>query len=174
MIKFRCKNCNQKIGVRDELSGKRVKCPKCKNIIIIPKVENVPLATSQNTSSDLKTDAKTSEFDLSLLDVPQDVRSPSQATARESASDQTSEDTSEAEEETASEAGQAVGERKLPWFIDIFLYPISAPGLITLAIIILLPLLIDIVSELLGPFGFFISIPGFFFIKIPIGLYLRH
>ncbi len=61
-------------------------------------------------------------------------------------------------------------ERKLPWFIDIFLYPISTAGLITLGIIILIPLLINIAVGLLGPFGLFVLVPGFF-INIVISLY---
>jgi hypothetical protein len=60
--------------------------------------------------------------------------------------------------------------RKLPWLIDIFLYPTSAPGLTALAIIILIPAFIALVAKALGPFGFIIAIPGFV-IRILIGLY---
>lgn len=36
MIKFRCKNCTQKIGVKDEYAGRRIKCPKCGQAVRIP------------------------------------------------------------------------------------------------------------------------------------------
>ncbi|MCG3180945.1 MAG: hypothetical protein BIFFINMI_03310 [Phycisphaerae bacterium] len=36
MIKFRCAQCNQKIGVPDEDAGKRVQCPTCGSVNLIP------------------------------------------------------------------------------------------------------------------------------------------
>ncbi|MEM9416673.1 MAG: hypothetical protein AAGA29_14525 [Planctomycetota bacterium] len=37
MIKFRCKHCSHKIGVKDEHAGRRARCPKCKEPVRIPK-----------------------------------------------------------------------------------------------------------------------------------------
>ncbi|XAM00253.1 hypothetical protein OT109_02465 [Phycisphaeraceae bacterium D3-23] len=37
MIKFRCKHCSHKIGVKDEHAGRRAKCPKCKEPIRVPR-----------------------------------------------------------------------------------------------------------------------------------------
>lgn len=37
MLKFRCGQCNQKMGVPDEYAGKRVRCPKCKNAQTVPQ-----------------------------------------------------------------------------------------------------------------------------------------
>ncbi len=39
MIEFICKNCGQKFKVSDQQAGKKGKCPKCKQTIIIPPVE---------------------------------------------------------------------------------------------------------------------------------------
>lgn len=36
MIKFCCKNCGQKFTVSDQQAGKKGKCPKCKQTIVIP------------------------------------------------------------------------------------------------------------------------------------------
>jgi hypothetical protein len=74
-------------------------------------------------------------------------------------------------EKRGIDEGEQVPKRSLPWIIDIFLYPISLPGLTILAIIIVVPLLIDIAVVLLGPFGFFIGIPGLI-VKIIIGGYV--
>ncbi len=36
MIEFGCKNCGQKLSVQDQYSGKRVKCPKCGSVGVVP------------------------------------------------------------------------------------------------------------------------------------------
>ena len=36
MIEFGCKNCGQKLSVQDQHSGKRVKCPKCGSVCVVP------------------------------------------------------------------------------------------------------------------------------------------
>ena len=61
---------------------------------------------------------------------------------------------------SAQEQAEHSGVRPLPWPIDILLYPFSAAGLVTLGIVIVIPMLIDLVVGLAGPFGFFFLIPG--------------
>ncbi|MEM1108530.1 MAG: hypothetical protein AAGH99_07555 [Planctomycetota bacterium] len=39
MIKFRCKTCQKKIGVKDEYAGRAIKCPGCETRIDIPLPE---------------------------------------------------------------------------------------------------------------------------------------
>jgi Tol biopolymer transport system component/DNA-directed RNA polymerase subunit RPC12/RpoP len=36
MIKFSCMLCGEKLSVQDQLSGKRIRCPKCNNTHIVP------------------------------------------------------------------------------------------------------------------------------------------
>ena len=50
MLKFRCGQCRQKIGVPAEYAGKRVRCPRCQQPSavpfpgeIVPQVEAMPL-----------------------------------------------------------------------------------------------------------------------------------
>ena len=38
MLKFRCKSCDQKIGVPEEWAGKKVRCPRCQNAIAVPQL----------------------------------------------------------------------------------------------------------------------------------------
>ena len=37
MIKFTCNNCGRKLGVKDELAGKRGKCPECHSLVAVPE-----------------------------------------------------------------------------------------------------------------------------------------
>ena len=39
MIKFRCSNCNQKLGVPEEYAGRRVRCTKCRQVATVPEPE---------------------------------------------------------------------------------------------------------------------------------------
>jgi len=168
VIRFRCKNCGQKIRVPEIHAGKKGKCPKCRNIIVVPNVESAA-AAPQTTPGDAAVSSKDATFALTFLDIPQEEKA--QPAAQDYAPDKTFEDLRKLEEEIRTDEAEPVPERKLPWLIDIFLYPISAPGLIILAIIIVIPLLIDFVAALFGPLGFFISVPGFV-INIVISLYM--
>jgi predicted RNA-binding Zn-ribbon protein involved in translation (DUF1610 family) len=40
MISFNCQVCEQKITVDDRFAGKKGKCPKCKNVVVVPKADN--------------------------------------------------------------------------------------------------------------------------------------
>jgi hypothetical protein len=101
-------------------------------------------------------DSKSAASGLTFLDLPEDDKSPDQRTT----ADKTSDQLQGLEEELAADEAEPVPERKLPWLIDIFLYPISTPGLTILAIVVVIPLMINFVAMLFGPFGFFISVPG--------------
>ena len=162
MIRLQCKNCGQKIKVSDQKAGKKGRCPSCKNIIVIPTLESkVPSGSSENFP-----------YDLTLLDVPEKDKASTQPAAEEYEQEKYLEEMYGNRAGRKTDEAEQTGKRRLPWIIDIFLYPLSISGLITLGIIIVLPLLVNIATLLLGPLGFFISIPGFVFIKIPIGLYL--
>lgn len=168
-INFHCEHCGRKFSVPQIHAGKKGKCPKCKNTIVVPKIQTTSSVTEQSNSEDIKTSSKSSTYDLAFLAMPprdkiQDLP-PTPSGISEKATEYNQEPEEEPPEDTDSPA-----ERKLPWFIDIFLYPISTAGLITLGIIILIPLLINIAAGLLGPFGLFVWVPGFF-INIVISLY---
>lgn len=115
MIEFACENCGQKITVPRVHAGKKAKCPKCKQIVIIPGTK------AKND------DTKSPEVELDISLKEQNL------------------DRSAGEEEAPESAVQnrvdfvPIEKRKLPWLIDIFLYPISVPGLTMLAIFIFIP-----------------------------------
>ncbi len=169
MIKFKCKKCGQKLSVPDSRANKKGRCPKCKSIIVVPKALTTSSAADQSDSGNIKTSSKSSAYNLTLQEVIQKDQTQDLALSQPDIPEKTAEDGQEPEEESPEET-ESIPQRKLPWLIDIFLYPLSAAGLTTLGIIIIIPLLINIAIGLLGPFGLLLVIPGFV-IRIVIGLY---
>jgi DNA-directed RNA polymerase subunit RPC12/RpoP len=167
IVSFRCKNCGHNINVSKMYAGKRSKCPKCGAIIVIPELEYRELVTGDIDSNNLQINPTDSASELSLLKSPEEDRAVTQPTGYKGLSESVQVLVKTPEEEDA----EAVGRRKLPWIIDIFLYPASIPGLTVLGIIIVIPLLISALQILLFQFAFSLSIIGFL-INIVIGLYL--
>ena len=139
MVRFNCEHCGQKIRVPETIAGKKGKCPKCKNIVIIPKPETAVSSTSETSSSDV------TDFDIdSILDMPQkDRRQPSGTLSEEVRKLKKS--------LGMEEEAEAVAARKLPWIIDIFLYPLNLAGIIHLiGLWLLVFLLCPLVMEFWG------------------------
>ncbi|MBC8469590.1 MAG: hypothetical protein H8D56_08970 [Planctomycetes bacterium] len=136
MIKFRCENCGQKFSVHKNNAGKKGKCPKCKNIVIIPELESTNSTLRQGDSEESKINSKYSAYDLSLLAMPQKDETQELALSHTEAAADSDEYNQEPEEESAEETAAL---RRLPWFVDIFLYPISTSGLVNLTILSFLP-----------------------------------
>ena len=40
MIKFRCHQCSKKIGVPEDISGRRVWCPHCGAVTVVPRAQS--------------------------------------------------------------------------------------------------------------------------------------
>lgn len=158
VIRFHCKYCQQRITVPKIHAVKKAKCPKCKNIIVVPNVESAA-AAPQTTPGDSAVSSKDATFALTFLDIPQEEKA--QPAAEGYAPDKAFEELRELEQEIATDQAEPVPEPKLPWLVDIFLYPISVPALTVLAIAVVIPLLIDFVVKLLGPvFGIFVWAPS--------------
>jgi len=215
VIRFCCEQCGHKIGVEDGHAGKRVKCPECSTVFVVPAESTVIDFTCANCGqriSDLKTHAGKKVICpkcQSMLFVPTDseasaesirvvrftcsmchreieepessrgklvecphckeyvpvpiVEKPAQQAAlpgrpggEDDTSDRQFEELQRSMGEMPVKAPDQPAERKLPWILDIFLYPTSKAGLITLSIIIFVPLLIRVVVNLLsaGAHGF--------------------
>jgi len=124
MIKFNCKNCGQKISVPEMHAGKKGNCPKCKTMIVIP----LPLGN----------DHKDFVPNIQLEEEPVNH-------------------TAEGDDGTLFSYEQITGgneelpERRLVWFIDIWLYPLNLAGIIHLICLWLLVfLLCPLVTGFLG------------------------
>jgi len=147
-IKFRCENCGQKFSVPQIHAGKKGKCPKCKNIIVIPKVQTTSSVTEQTNAGAPETSSKSSVDDSALLVTPQKDKIQDLPLSQPDISEKTAEYEQELEEESAEKTA-TLTQRKLPWLIDIFLYPLSISGLIHLVIFLCAPILISLAYQFL-------------------------
>jgi len=144
MISFHCKKCGKKIKVSEEQVGKKGRCPKCRTIVVVPKPKDVAPAISQ---SDLGSQ-KHPETHPPVADTTQKQEPESSQTSWDDAFAKTIEeaqdhdDRIQEQQEKEQEKTERTGHRKLPWFIDFFLYPTSLPGLINMGIFSLLPVLL--------------------------------
>lgn len=149
MIRFHCENCGQKFSVPETLAGKRGRCPKCKNIVVVPKTENAAPVTDQSNFSDSKVRTKYSGLDSAMFDIPQEDATANQINSQDSVAEKGLEELQKLVERSATDETEPVGNRKLPWIIDIFLYPMSMSGLANLAIFIGVPELIDFLQKVI-------------------------
>jgi len=165
IIEFLCEYCDRRISVPKSHAGKKAICPQCNNTFIIPAIQSPGSAAKQDYSGDLIARSTDSPHDLTLLDVPEEYKlkdePADQSNITEEAIDQ---------QQESEEAGPA-GHRRLPWFIDIFLYPVSWSGLTHLAIFTIIPTLIAILRTSLGKAAMIVGLPGFI-INILIFLYI--
>ncbi|MHC4061340.1 MAG: hypothetical protein ACYSUC_11230 [Planctomycetota bacterium] len=141
MIKFACENCRCKIAAPHKLVGRPVKCPKCRNVIFVPTPDGPAPLTTKSDLTDAKGKRENADPDLSLLDVPDEYKTENQPLSQDVLFDRTSEDAQELAET------EQTGQRRLPWFVDVFLYPASLHGMIYLAIFLIAPVLIGLLER---------------------------
>ena len=156
LIKFNCKNCNQKFSIAETHAGKKVQCPKCQTAIVIPKPQTPPPDTNQNNINNAKPSSNHADFEFTFLEIPQINETKTKAPSQ----DETLDELEKLEAKFGKEKPPPPPKRKLPWLIDIFIYPASTSGLIILGIVIGIPFFINLFAGLVGPFGLFIVVPG--------------
>lgn len=181
MIRFSCKHCGQKIRVPEVGAGRKGTCPKCKNIVFVPNnVEDIKPVTSQAEPSASEIISGDSILDSRRYDIAQESEAAGDGTVKGSASDKAMEELQRLQGSLRREEPELLPERKLPWYIDIVIYPISKAGLSMLGIFIGVPLLMEAFVKALflltGIFPPFYVFAVFFlvinlFINITIRLY---
>ncbi len=155
MIKFYCKHCGQQIGVPAGFAGGGARCPKCKNIVVVPEAESAEPVADQSNISDSKGGVKYEGFDRALFDIPQEDESTSQVSNQVGMSKEGYEELRRRKKVLDEYQAEQIGKRKLPGFIDVFLYPVSFWGLVYLGIFIGITLFIDTVEKIV-PYYFVI------------------
>jgi len=149
IIEFLCENCDRKISVQKINAGKKAVCPKCNNTFIIPAIQSPDSAAKQNYSGDLIARTTDSPHGLTLIDVPEEYKLKDEPATQANVSEEAIDRQQESEENSGAEETESVGQRRLPWMIDIFLYPTSKGGLLTLTTFVLLKLFTDIATVML-------------------------
>jgi len=199
MITFRCKNCNKKVSVDDQHCGKRVKCPQCDEICVIPNaVEKIEFSCVHcdckicvsKTLAGKKGRCPKCKGQVSVPSLAVEEPKPVLSDLSDSVIQLQAlaigvdvvEDVPGSEEDSSdSQVSQPEQKRKLPWFIDILLYPFNIPGLTFFVIVIGVPLIVTFISFFFNWLAqsspLFIIIDIFFvfvglFIKVVIFLYM--
>lgn len=156
MIKFHCKSCDQRISVPETHAGKKGRCPMCKNIVVVPKIK---AADSLNDQRDIPA-GKQQNSSRPVSDLQLEKEPPDQTGKTNKVFANGFEVTQYDEKFIKIDQPEKPPVRKLPWLLDIFLYPTSISGLINLGIFWLLPILLGIIARLL-PIRFIWIIVGF-------------
>lgn len=144
-IELKCKNCGLIISVPILHAGKEGFCPKCKNPILIPR----PSDEFNEVQSDTEEPNKHlvgNAGNLTLLDVPEEYKLKDELKGISPEPSKTTIAEPDTINEPAPKETHPPGYRKLPWFIDIFLYPVSMSGLMHLIMFTLLPPVIFLLS----------------------------
>ena len=158
IVGFHCESCGQKISVPQVYAGKKCKCPKCKSIVVVPTRPEAPaksVSTVRFTCSTCNKEIEEPETSRgklvecphcgSYVPVPSEKIPAQKAEAlvqpgkADDISDERFEELQRGKGKMAEQEPEPVAERRLPWFIDILLYPISASGMVHLAILSFLP-----------------------------------
>lgn len=187
MISFCCKECGQKIKVSDKHAGKKGKCPKCRSVVLVPHQEDADVLklSIKKPSSESLVNFRCVMCD-DAVSAPESKRgeviecpncgSFAEVPVKEKVQvePKVSYETVESSEEEFYDTsmiskqpdGEYSGKRKLPWFLDVFLYPYSVSGLFNLGLFIFAPLMISLLSMLLMPMACF-----FLVFRILVGAY---
>jgi len=144
-MKFQCGHCGRVLRVADAQAGRRGKCPRCKQVVTIPAPVPKDSVTEGQPSSSDEVTAGASPRDGLLLDMP-----PADATSEPAAEPETAD---EAYRKLRAMYGgrvmepEEIPQRKLPWIVDIFLYPMSKSGLLILSLSAGIPLVLRVVLK---------------------------
>lgn len=147
MIEFYCQNCGQKINAPDILTGESRLCPRCKNKVIVPDAQAAEHATKPDVPAKPQTAKKYSDYELTLLNFREQHKIKNRVAEHDEASEEGADDKKGQEDKPKDT--QYAEERKLPWFIDIFLYPLSLPGLKHLAVFVGVPAMMVVLTYFL-------------------------
>jgi len=170
-IEFQCQSCGQRISVPMIYSGKKGHCPECKSPIVVPAVERTVHKPEQEDFVDMTPRLAGNDAGLTLLEVPEEYRLKDESVNEFGTVKTAIEQESGSEEDYIGKETELTVQRRLPWPIDIFLYPISTSGLTHLGIFTGIPLLIAIFRALLGQIGLVVGLLGFL-VNLALGLYL--
>ncbi len=148
MLRFPCPHCGAKLQVSDAHAGKEGPCPRCRKRLKVPLAPEPELELVKDETTDgVRTPSK-------LLDQvavgPRPLPTGQDSNTPEDLLAQRLYDTI-----SGTGADEYTGVRRLPWLIDVPLYPAGLGGLTTLVVLVgvpflLRPFLLGLVGLLIG------------------------
>ena len=158
MLRFTCPRCSQALSAPVARRGQETRCPKCRYPVTIPLPEHslpvIPFDEAEERPEPVPTDYI---YESGLLDPEGSPQLRAQM-----AEDDMSADVHPVREptigQTVAKAELPAGERRLPWLIDILLYPVSASGLAHLGIFVGIPVILRLLALAVGELAALISL----------------
>jgi hypothetical protein len=153
MITFSCA-CGKSIKVKDEHAGKKGKCPACQQVVRVPKPE--PVAVESAPAGD---DFFSKMLEQSYEQQGKNIAADEPKLAPEESAPPpgiSPELLAEIKKRKAANEPE-VQARKLPFFLDVFLFPLSMPGIIQIIVYVVLSVLLDLAKIVTLGMSYFIG-----------------
>jgi hypothetical protein len=152
MIEFHCKSCGWKLRVPQAYAGKKGRCPKCKTVLRVPKSATRGTGPDAGVVGQPEVSSETSPYDLTLLEVPHEVKDKSETTGQPDSAEATYEQLRRLQGGLITSQDESIPQRRFPWIIDIFFYPLSKAGLSIILISVGIPFVLRLLTKLLQAF----------------------
>lgn len=147
-MRFCCEHCGRQLSVADGQTGRKGRCPRCKNTVTIPTAPVRSAAVQATRSDDALAATKPTPRDPLLLDVPPADVTPGKAAPESLTREEAYERLRAMQDDYVLKAREKPPDRPLPWIVDIFLYPMNKPGMLILSLSVGIPLLLQILVTL--------------------------
>lgn len=151
MVEFRCRKCGQKFRMSETHAGKTGKCPKCQAILRIPRPRTRSDSSEHGDANRPEVSPETSPYDLTLLNVPPMAKADSQSPEPSVVDGAAYEQLRRLQGGALTLQSDEIPQRKLPWIVDIFFYPLNKPGVTIIFISVGIPLTLRILSKTFLP-----------------------
>jgi hypothetical protein len=148
---FHCGNCGSRLTVPEGRAGKKGRCPKCKQTLIVPAPSAVEAEQAEQSAAlaNVQPDQASSLYDMNLLDVPKPEKIEAPVTEPDEEAEAVFERLRAMHGGRLPGEAEEIPERKLPWMIDILFYPMNRAGLSVLLISVGVPFVLRVLMRAL-------------------------
>ena len=148
-MRFHCESCGKEIRVPSTYAGKKGRCPACRIVLTVPAPRAQTDPSIANEAGAAEAAPKNPLGDLTFLDVPEANETEGGPTPEPDHSDEAYEQYRKLQGGIRGYESSEVHERKLPWIVDIFLYPFNTKGMGIILLCTVIPSLFRISTKTL-------------------------
>ncbi|UCF16185.1 MAG: hypothetical protein JSW59_01740 [Phycisphaerales bacterium] len=148
-MRFRCDHCGKEIRVPRSYAGRKGRCPECKAVLTVPAVEPQTTGTQTSGAGDAEGVRQSPFADLTFLDAPETIKTESEPEPPSDYTDEAYEQLRKLQGGIGGYKSSEVQQRKLPWVVDIFLYPFNTKGMGIILLCVGIPLILRFVTKTL-------------------------